>query len=215
MRWTFGKFTIDTDRRMLLRGGREIHLQPKAFRLLCTLVDARPNALSKDQLLATLWPGAFITEGNLTVLVNEIREALGDDSHSPRFIRTHHRFGYAFVAEAEEVPTACPVRRVVSDHWLLLDRHWVELPPGSVVVGSDPRCRVRLDLPGVALRHARLTVADGQVVLEDLGSDAGTTCRGEPVVSSIALADGDRLGFGPVAALYRHWPDLVSILSES
>jgi non-specific serine/threonine protein kinase len=47
-----------------------------------------------------LWPGTFVVEKNLTNLVSEIREALGDDPVHPRFIRTVHRFGYAF----REVP---------------------------------------------------------------------------------------------------------------
>ena len=215
MRLHIGRFTLDSERRQLLMGSREIHLQPKAFRLLCALIEARPNALSKDKLLEALWPGAFVTEGNLTVLINEIRDALGDEPRTPRFIRTHQRYGYAFIAEAVEVSPACAVRRVTSDHWLLLDRHWVELPPGEVVVGSDPRCQVRLDLPGIAPQHARLTVDEGGVTLEDLGSDEGTSKRGKPVTSGVALKDGDQLRFGSVAALYRRWPDLVSILRES
>ena len=52
----------------------------------------------QGELQDRLWPGTFVVEKNLTNLMSEIREALGDDPAHPRFIRTVHRFGYAFRA---------------------------------------------------------------------------------------------------------------------
>ena len=49
-----------------------------------------------------LWPSTFVVEKNLTNLVSEVRAALDDDPAHPRFVRTVHRFGYAFC----EVPAA-------------------------------------------------------------------------------------------------------------
>ena len=66
-------------------------MSPKAFDLLSILVADRPKAISKSDL-----QGAFVVEKNLANLVSEIRDALGDDPSRPRFIRTVHRFGYAF-----------------------------------------------------------------------------------------------------------------------
>ena len=71
-------------------------LSPKAFELLDILVENHPKALSKTELQARLWPGTYVVEKNLTNLVSEIRAALDDDPLHPRFIRTVHRFGYAF-----------------------------------------------------------------------------------------------------------------------
>ena len=80
----------------LLRGDDVVHLSPKAFDLLSILVSHRPKALSKSDLQERLWPGTFVVEKNLANLVSEIRDAIGDDPSNPRFIRTVHRFGYAF-----------------------------------------------------------------------------------------------------------------------
>ena len=74
-------------------------LSPKAFELLKTLIDQRPRALSKHELHAHLWPATFVSEANLASLIAEVREALGDTARQPRFIRTSHRFGYAFCGE--------------------------------------------------------------------------------------------------------------------
>jgi non-specific serine/threonine protein kinase len=95
-RWTFGGFVFDLETRELLRSDMPVALSPKAFHLLGILVEDHARALSKRELQERLWPGTFVVEKNLTNLVSEIREALGDDPVNPRFIRTVHRFGYAF-----------------------------------------------------------------------------------------------------------------------
>ena len=94
--WAFGEFVLDLSTRELARAGIPVSLSPKAFQLLGILVENRPNALSRIELQDRLWPGTFVVEKNLTNLVSEIREALGDDPAHARFIRTVHRFGYAF-----------------------------------------------------------------------------------------------------------------------
>jgi len=100
MAWLFGDFTLDADRRQLLRAGMPIRLEPKAYELLSLLISRQPRALSKDQIHAALWPGTFVSESALAGLIADLRSALHDDARRPRFIRTVHGFGYAFCAEA-------------------------------------------------------------------------------------------------------------------
>ena len=96
MRVVFGDFVFDSDTRELLSGGNRLTLSPKAFQLLEVLIENRPRALSKSVLLDRLWAKTFVVEANLSNLVGEIRHALGEDSRTPRFVRTIPRFGYAF-----------------------------------------------------------------------------------------------------------------------
>ena len=96
----FGAFTLCRHSRQLMNNGREIHLTPKAFQLLVTLADDRPNVLSKAMLQQRLWPDTFVAEANLSNLVAEIRKALGDRGRAPQWVRTAHGFGYAFCGEA-------------------------------------------------------------------------------------------------------------------
>jgi predicted ATPase/DNA-binding winged helix-turn-helix (wHTH) protein len=95
-RRTFGDFLLDLDTHELVRAGTPVSLSPKAFQLLGILVEHCPRALSRTELQERLWPSTFVVEKNLTNLVSEIREALGDDPSHPRFIRTVHRYGYSF-----------------------------------------------------------------------------------------------------------------------
>jgi DNA-binding winged helix-turn-helix (wHTH) protein len=206
MRVVFSEFVLDSDTRQLLRDGSEVHLSPKAFHLLSTLVAARPRAVSKDQLQATLWPQSFVTEGNLAVLMSEVRHALDDDPGTPRFVRTVPRFGYAFVAEAHHDAPGPIASLAPTSHWLVLGRRKFELREGESIIGRDPRCEVHLDLPGVSRRHARLLVCGARVTVEDLGSKNGTLRDGRRLTSVTALTDRDQLHFGPVAVRYRYWP---------
>jgi hypothetical protein len=68
----FGEFTFDPERRELARANPASHLSPKAFELLRTLVDCRPRAASKTELLERVWRGTFISEASLTMVVAEI-----------------------------------------------------------------------------------------------------------------------------------------------
>ena len=96
----FGLFTLDSETRQLSRGGDEIRLSPKAFNLLCLLVEERPRVIDKRELLARIWPDTHVVDANLNVLIGELRRALGDQTKEPRFIRTVHGTGYAFSGHA-------------------------------------------------------------------------------------------------------------------
>src|SRR5688572_23610502 len=102
VRVRFGQFDLDSETRQLLRAGGEVHLSPKAFAVLSVLLAKRPNVVPKADLFGQIWPDVFVVDGNLNVLVGEIRRALDDDPQSPRFIRTVHGVGYAFCGRATE-----------------------------------------------------------------------------------------------------------------
>ena len=96
MRYLFGEFELDLAQRQLQHNGAPVHLSPKALLLLITLLDHRPEALSKQRLHDAIWPATFVSESNLATLINELRTSLGDRSKDPKFIRTVHTFGYNF-----------------------------------------------------------------------------------------------------------------------
>jgi DNA-binding winged helix-turn-helix (wHTH) protein len=104
MRLLFGDCTFDSDSRTLVRNGESVRVTAKAFQLLELLLEARPKPVAKADLFANLWPDTFVSEANLASLVKEIRAAIGDDARSPRYVRTVHRFGYAFSGTVTETP---------------------------------------------------------------------------------------------------------------
>lgn len=96
--YAFGDFRLDAVERRLVRGGAAVHLTPKAHDLLVTLVRHAGRLVSKEALLAEVWPDAFVEEGILAVHVSTLRKALGDDSRPPAYIETVARSGYRFIA---------------------------------------------------------------------------------------------------------------------
>jgi DNA-binding winged helix-turn-helix (wHTH) protein len=203
----FGPFRLDSETRRLHREGREVHLTPKAWDLLELLVRSRPRAVSKTAIRQTLWPDAHVGAGSLTVLVAEVRTALGDDARHPAWIRTVYRYGYAFAGDAAEEalagpgpPSSRPAPRVV---W---GRHTLPLVEGDNVLGRDEEVGVRIDTPGISRRHAVIRVRAGETTIEDLGSKNGTYLRGGRIVGPVMLEDGDVFVLGDVALVFRASP---------
>jgi Tol biopolymer transport system component/DNA-binding winged helix-turn-helix (wHTH) protein len=107
--YRFGEFTVDGDQRVLLRNGSPLPLAPKVFDTLLILVLNGGRIVEKEELMHQLWPDTFVEESNLTVNIQQLRRALGDDARQPRFIETVARRGYRFIAEVNgnsAVPSA-------------------------------------------------------------------------------------------------------------
>ena len=96
--YAFGEFQLDAVERRLVRGGAAVHLTPKAHDLLVTLVQHAGHLVTKEALLAAVWPDAFVEEGILAVHISSLRKALGDAHRSSAYIETVARSGYRFVA---------------------------------------------------------------------------------------------------------------------
>ena len=202
MRLSFGSWTLDAARRVLVRDGEPVSLSPKAFDLLKLLAEHHERAFSKAELHQLLWPNTFVSDGSLTILVSEIREVLADDAERPRFVRTVRRFGYAFCApvrtdSAEAASASSPTG------WLIWGDKSLALRTGETILGRALDAHLRFDVPGVSRRHARIVVEGAHITLEDLNSQNGTYVRGEKIAGRAPLADGDEIRFGPVSVLFR------------
>ena len=201
----FANCVFDLDARRLFRGSREVHLSPKAFELLKLLVESRPRALSKSDLLERVWPGVFVSDASLARVVNEIRTGAGDTARRPRIVRTVHGYGYAFVADGveDERSTDRDTRHARARCWLVCRRRVFPLPDGEHIVGREPDADVWLDSPRVSRRHARLTVSGALVTIEDLSSKNGTSVRGTRISARLGLESEDKIVVGPFTLVFR------------
>lgn len=221
----FAGFLLDGDLRQVLRDREPLPLTPKAFALLEHLVEQRPRALSKAELLEHVWPATFVSEANLSSLVKEIRRALGDEAGSPRLIRTLRGFGYAFAAEVEaEAPghgsedSEGGDGRPVPEFRVAWDRREIALAPGANLLGRTREAAVWVDHGSVSRRHATIHVADGQATLEDCGSKNGTSLNGRRLGGAAPLRDGDEILLGRARLVFRAYaaePSTASITRES
>jgi len=102
--YNFREFKLDVGETVLLKNGEQVPITPKAFRLLCVLVEHKGSVVQKDQLLAEIWPDSFVEEGNLAFTARLLRKALDDDARNPTFIETVPRKGYRFIADVATEP---------------------------------------------------------------------------------------------------------------
>ena len=111
MTYRFGPFTFDATAFQLSEDGRVLTLPPKALDLLQLFV-SQPSALvTKDAILAKLWPDVAVTDNAITQVVSEVRQALSDDPSAPTYVKTVPRRGYRFIAEVMSSTPAVPGSR--------------------------------------------------------------------------------------------------------
>lgn len=132
-------------------------------------------------------PDTHVGDGSLTVLVSELRSALGDGAREPRYIRTVQGFGYAFAAEATDVPPTSSGPGGGSLPRVVWGRRVLPLVEGDNVLGRDEDATIRIDDASVSRRHAVLRVRGDEATLEDLGSKNGTYLREKRVEASARL----------------------------
>ena len=95
----FGPFQVVPAERLLLRDGRAVPLAPKVFDVLALLARRNGRLVSSDELLTTVWNGAFVEAGTVTRTVSLLRQALGPEG---RAIETVQKHGYRLAAEVRE-----------------------------------------------------------------------------------------------------------------
>ena len=92
----------------LLKAGKVLAVEPKAFRVLLLLLRNPQKLISKEELLNSVWGDTAVTEGSLTRCIWLLRRLLGDDVNEPRFIETVATVGYRLVDVVAEQPAQQP-----------------------------------------------------------------------------------------------------------
>ena len=143
--FAFGPFRLLAARRELLAHGVPDALRQRAFEILLTLVRRHAQLVTKDELMAEVWPGVVVEENNIQVHISAVRKVLAAAGDGERYLLTVAGRGYRFVAPVEcaggeEVKTADP-------H----DRSWL----------SDADCNRRRRMRSRSTGAARASVAVG------------------------------------------------------
>jgi DNA-binding winged helix-turn-helix (wHTH) protein len=85
----------------LIKAGKVLTVEPKAFRALLFLLHNPQRLISKEELLHNVWGDTAVTEGSLTRCISLLRSLLGDDIRQPHYIATVATVGYRFVCRVE------------------------------------------------------------------------------------------------------------------
>ena len=93
---SMGEITVDTDRGIVSRNGKEIYLSALEYKLLLVFLNNRGQVLTRDKLLEEIWDSAgdYVGDNTLTVYIKRLREKIELDPQNPVFIKTVRGLGY-------------------------------------------------------------------------------------------------------------------------
>ncbi|GHE25038.1 tetratricopeptide repeat protein [Vulcaniibacterium thermophilum] len=148
-RYRFDGFVVDVAAHTLTRDGVAVTVEPKAFAVLAVLLVRAGELVGRDELLDAVWGHRHVTPGVLTRVIAQLRHALGDDAHHPRYIQTQHALGYRFVGTLQtEQPAraAAPIATRAAEPVAVADGPSASVPaalPSPRRRGGEPPARMR------------------------------------------------------------------------
>ncbi len=102
----FGPYAFYLQQRLILDGEVALRMGGRALDLLQLLVEQAGTVVSKEQLIARVWPTSVVEEINLRVHIAALRRALGDGQNGLRYIINVPQKGYCFVAPVVQGPAS-------------------------------------------------------------------------------------------------------------
>ncbi len=117
----------------LIKAGKVLAVEPKAFRVLLLLLRNPQKLISKEELLNSVWGDTAVTEGSLTRCIWLLRRLLGDDVNEPRFIETVATVGYRLVCKVEVSESASGDLQATDKANGLNDGNFVETPANGEI----------------------------------------------------------------------------------
>ncbi|MEM9392779.1 MAG: winged helix-turn-helix domain-containing protein [Pseudomonadota bacterium] len=213
MQLTLDGWQIDLTSRTATRNAQSKVLSPRAVRLLEALVAAKGEMISREDLLARVWPNVFVSDESLTQVVAELRRTL----ENSQVIATIPRGGYKLA-----VPLSMPDAGVGSDlrhtavapeaahrfdlgtYALCIEardcfsrapegvhRTFVDL--SAEAVKSGPDCPEARALYATALLKRHIYLSEGAMLLEETIEEAETALALDPCSAEAYLALGSAL----------------------
>lgn len=93
-----GEWTVQPSLNRLTRGADEVRVEPKVMQVLEVLAETPGEVVTRDQLVARIWPDVFVTDDVLHRAIRELRKAFGDETAKPAYIETIRKRGYRLIA---------------------------------------------------------------------------------------------------------------------
>src|SRR4051812_43859537 len=180
----FDGWQVDFASGEIARDGRVQRLQDQPLQILDELTRRAGGVVTREELIARLWPkGVVEFDTGLNTAVRKLRNALGDDAETPRYIETLPRKGYRFIARIEQ-PAVPPPRAIATP---------AETDDDSPKAGrraSDRRAPLRRLAWGFGSIAAAIVLAVVAWRMPGKSSQAATaTANGLPTIVVLPLVD--------------------------
>ena len=129
----------------LIKSGKVLAVEPKAFRVLLLLLHNPQKLISKEELLNAVWGDTAVTEGSLTRCIWLLRRQLGDDSNEPRFIETVATVGYRLMCKVEVSEIASEDLQATDKAIGLSEADFVETPANGEIAEAKANPLAQID----------------------------------------------------------------------
>src|SRR6266852_9036841 len=108
----FEIFEVDLRAGELYKAGRKIRLQVLPFQVLALLLERPGELVTREEFEKRLWPGdTFVDfDHSLNTAIKKLRQALGDNKETPRFVETLPKRGYRFIGKPEHMAATLPAK---------------------------------------------------------------------------------------------------------
>ena len=185
--YQFGQFEVNAASGELFKNGKRVKLQEQPFRLLVVLLENAREVVTREDLRSRIWPeDTFVDfDGSLRVAVRKLREALGDDADSPRYIETIPKRGYRFLEPAlrpaEAILPAAPLPASAASALVITASGAAAVPKPAAakrwVIGLTGAAVIVVGLFAywltVPVRPARVLTEKDTIVLADFANSTG------------------------------------------
>ena len=105
-----GEWHVQPSINRISRGSEVVRVEPKVMQVLVCLAGRPGEVVTREELIASVWAGIFVTDDVLHRAVRELRRVFGDSAGTPRYIETIRKRGYRLIAATEvtrqHTPTA-------------------------------------------------------------------------------------------------------------
>ncbi|MBN8734624.1 MAG: winged helix-turn-helix domain-containing protein, partial [Acidobacteria bacterium] len=151
MTYEFSGFRLEGA--VLQHNGRVVPLMPKAVETLAVLVARAPAVVTKEELIAAVWPDTFVVESSLARNISLIRKALEDHAGPGDYIETLSKRGYRLsvpVTISETLtapkPLASPALQSGSESTVPAPPAATHAPPAAAIATRRPYLLAALGL---------------------------------------------------------------------
>jgi Tol biopolymer transport system component/DNA-binding winged helix-turn-helix (wHTH) protein len=93
-----GEWEVHPSLNRLTRNGQEVRVEPKVMQVLEFLAETPGDVVTREQLVARVWPDVFVTDDVLHRAIRELRRAFGDETAKPEYVETIRKRGYRLIA---------------------------------------------------------------------------------------------------------------------